>query len=264
MNTAEFDREFDLLYDNASKGAPSIDKYEKSVYLTTAQEELVKACYTGRNASGVGFEGSELKRRWLSELVRNYKVFAPLPTLSTTTLVGGLSSDQVPVDDKLTTTSQFFALPTDLFFIVLEKVKLKSTNACLNNKIIRVKPTTHDEFLIEQENPFRKPNARKAWRLDVLRFGSTQKAELFAIDKIAEYHVRYIKKPLPIILANFEQDPELDGMDLTVDGRNTITQCELNSEAHRDILNRAVELAVRDYRENSLKARVETNMRNSQ
>jgi len=249
MTTAEFDREFDLLYDNESKNAPGIDLYEKSVYLTTAQEELIKAYYSGHNESRVGFENSEKRRRQLSELVRDYKVGTELP------------SGQSVVTENLITTSQFFGLPADLLYIVLENVKLSSTDACLNNKIIPVKPVTHDEFQVDIKNPYRKPNKRKAWRLDLYRFGAYEKAELFAIAPISQYQVRYVKKPNPIILIDFEENVDLAGLSLTVNGSNKKTECELNTEIHREILNRAVELAVRDYREGNLSNRVNTNKR---
>ena len=54
MSTEEFEREFDILYNNImSNAAPSIDAYEKSVFLTKAQEDLVLAIYDG------SFENSE-------------------------------------------------------------------------------------------------------------------------------------------------------------------------------------------------------------
>ena len=54
MTTEEFEREFDILYNNImSNAAPSIDAYEKSVFLTKAQEEVVTALYAG------SFEASE-------------------------------------------------------------------------------------------------------------------------------------------------------------------------------------------------------------
>lgn len=246
MNTNEFDLEFDIRYDNASKGAPGIDKHEKSVYLTTAQEEIVKEAYSG-NSTGVSFEGSERRRRQLSELVRNFKAAQELPDTG--------------LGENLIDNSKFFGLPADLLYIVLEKVKLESTDPCLNNKIIDVKPVTHDEFLVEHDNPFKKPNARKAWRLDLYRTGPNQKAELFAIADIKEYHIRYIKKPKPIVLVDFEEDEDLMGLNLTVDGVNIRTECELNPEIHREILNRAVELAVVDYREGNLSNRINTNKR---
>lgn len=64
MSTEEFEREFDILYNNImSNAAPSIDAYEKSVFLTKAQEDLVLAIYEG------SFENSEKLIESLSNLV---------------------------------------------------------------------------------------------------------------------------------------------------------------------------------------------------
>jgi hypothetical protein len=64
MTASEFEREFDLLYNNImSNAAPSIDSYEKSVFLTKAQEELITTLYEGT------FEGSERLTEYLNHLV---------------------------------------------------------------------------------------------------------------------------------------------------------------------------------------------------
>lgn len=254
MTTAEFSNEFDLMYDNASGNAPGINLYEKSVFLTLAQEEIVKETYSGFTASRVGFEGSERRRRQLSELVRDYKTSTQL---SNYTSQGGIDTGNS--EQNLISSSQFFAMPDDLLYIVLESVTLGGTNSCLNGKKIKVKPVTHDEFQVDIDNPFKKPNLRKAWRMDLFRYGSSQQAELFAIDTISEYHVRYVKKPKPIVLADFEEDDDISGMNLSIDGYNTRKDCELNTEVHRDILTRAVDLAVLTARENNLMTRVQVN-----
>ena len=254
MTTAEFSNEFDLMYDNASGNAPGINLYEKSVFLTLAQEEIVKETYSGFTASRVGFEGSERRRRQLSELVRDYKTSTQL---SNYTSQGGIDTGNS--EQNLISSSQFFAMPDDLLYIVLESVTLGGTNSCLNGKKIKVKPVTHDEFQVDIDNPFKKPNLRKAWRMDLFRYGSSQQAELFAIDTISEYHVRYVKKPKPIVLADFEEDDDISGMNLSIDGYNSRKDCELNTEVHRDILTRAVDLAVLTARENNLMTRVQVN-----
>ena len=42
MNTTEFSTQFDILYNNiTSNKAPGLNEYEKSVFLTTAQEQIV-------------------------------------------------------------------------------------------------------------------------------------------------------------------------------------------------------------------------------
>ena len=43
MTTQEFSNEFDVLYNNImSNQAPGLDEYEKSVFLTKAQLEILK------------------------------------------------------------------------------------------------------------------------------------------------------------------------------------------------------------------------------
>ena len=43
MTTQEFSNEFDVLYNNImSNQAPGLDEYEKSVFLTKAQNEILK------------------------------------------------------------------------------------------------------------------------------------------------------------------------------------------------------------------------------
>ena len=244
MITPEFDLEFDLLYDAASKGAPDIDKYEKSVYLTTAQEEIVKSLYSGWNKEKESFESNEKRRRVMNELVKSY-------SQSTHSISGrGLTKDSV-----------FFAIPTNVYYIVHEKITLsKPGDSCIHGKEIMVKPITHDQFSIDYKNPFRRPNRNKAWRIDISKEGSNPLVEIISSESISEYSIRYVKEPKPIIIQDL-QTGDFNGLGLSINGKTAVTECELNSEVHREILNRAVELAIRDYRENSLKTKIETNNR---
>jgi hypothetical protein len=70
MKTAqEWEQEFDILYNSINSNvAPALDSYEKSVLLTMAQEQVVKALYTG--STDGGFEASEANRRHLDTLVK--------------------------------------------------------------------------------------------------------------------------------------------------------------------------------------------------
>ena len=70
MKTAqEWEQEFDILYNSINSNvAPALDSYEKSVLLTMAQEQVVKALYTG--STDGGFEASEANRRCLDTLVK--------------------------------------------------------------------------------------------------------------------------------------------------------------------------------------------------
>ena len=107
MTITENISEFDLKYDAGSTGAPDIDNYEKSVYRK-------------------GFENSEKRRRTMSELVTAYS------QTSYSQSSRGIVKDSV-----------FFAIPTNVFYIVNEQVVLYSqTDACINGKAIMVKPIT--------------------------------------------------------------------------------------------------------------------------
>lgn len=58
MTNREFSNEFDVLYNNiTSNQAPGLDEYEKSVFLTKAQDEVIKAYYNPRlNKTQEGFD----------------------------------------------------------------------------------------------------------------------------------------------------------------------------------------------------------------
>ena len=71
MTNQEFSNEFDILYNNrASNQAPGLDEYEKSVFLTTAQEGLVLELISGNNPLGDSFEKTEEVRRYLNDIVK--------------------------------------------------------------------------------------------------------------------------------------------------------------------------------------------------
>lgn len=247
MNIVEFSNEFDILYDNlATKGAPGIDQYEKSVYLTTAQLEIIKDYYTPKsNRKQEGFENTEKRRADLKELIRDHK------SILTIDSTHNISPD-----------SQFFRIPSDTFLIIQEQATLSSNGSCESGRTAKVEPKTHDEYNIQINNPFRQPDAKNIWRMDYYSHqGGTRNVELISPIKIQEYHLRYIKYPSPIILTDLSAG-EFLGMNLSIDGKTTPQTCRLSIEIHREILNRAVELATRDYRENSLQAKMQTNLRN--
>jgi hypothetical protein len=239
MTTSEFKNEFDLTYNNTLAGAPGIDAYEVSVYLTSAQEELVKQFYEASRDMKGSFESRETNRRALSELVVDEKI------TTQTSSARGLVPD-----------SKFFELSKEPMYVVLETVTVKS-----NGEIILVKPVTHDEFMLSYKNPFRKPNKNKAWRVDISKALSKTTVEIVSAFELSRYNVRYLKFPSPIIISDLTTDSDVGGMGLTINGKTTVATSLLNESVHRDIVNRAVELAVRDYRETALAARIQMNNR---
>ena len=218
MTNQEFSNEFDILYNNImSNQAPGLDEYEKSVLLTQSQEGLIKSLYNGSNPTGESLEETEELRRYLSELVKT-SIAKKIPL---TTSIG------------LSDNSTFFLLPDDVWFITYESVILEDSKlGCMNGKSVSVVPVTQDTFSKINDNPFKGPNNRKVLRLDA----DLNKVELVSKYNIKEYKLRYITKPSPIILTDLDEG-------LSIDGISKETECKLNPVLHRNILERAVQLA---------------------
>ena len=165
MTVTEFSNEFDIHYNAiASQSAPGLDLYEKSVFLTKAQEEVIKNYYDPlSNRKQKGFEQSEKRRRDLEQLV--------IPFTSTTLVssANGLSNN-----------SKFFKIPDDTFLIVYESGKVSSTDPCLNNKEIKIIAKTHDEYNYQINNPFKRPDRDSIWRLDISKIGVDRVVELIS------------------------------------------------------------------------------------
>lgn len=222
MTNEEFSNEFDTLINsnsaislNGMELPLEFDEYEKSVFLTKAQEEVVQGLYTGK-ITGDSFETTEQLRRYLADLVSTAELpCRPYP--------GGLSNKSV-----------FAVLPDDLWFITYESVTLNGDTPCLGGKEIQVVPVTQDEYHRVKDNPFRGPNSRRVLRLDV----NESMVELISKQDIRSYLVRYLSRPTPIILLDLP-----DG--LSINNIKTETECKLNPGIHRTILEVAVNLAIK-------------------
>lgn len=219
MTNKEFSDGFSTLL-NSFGITPNItlDEYEKSTFLTNAQEELIIDIYSGRNVVyGKSFEQTEEIRRYLSNLVETYE--------TSTKVTGklGLSQDSV-----------FFEIPQDTWFITYEVAFLKDSKlGCLDGIEASVVPLPQDDLYRAKDNPFRGPSKDRVLRLDI----KSDLAELISKYNVDKYLMRYISQPTPIILVDLP-----DG--LSINGVSTESECELNPVVHRAILKRAVQLAI--------------------
>jgi hypothetical protein len=246
MTTTEFSNEFDIYFNSiATNNAPSIDLYEKSVYLTKAQLEIVKNFYTpAGNKYQTGFEGSAKRRTELQELI-----------------LGAKSNIEITSSDNIADNSQFFRIENNTFVIIQEQAKVSSSDKCVNGKYLDVVPKTYDEYNVQKDNPFKKPNDKLIWRLDYYsHVGGSKNVELISDYTITEYKYRYLKNPEPIVLTNLST--LYPGESLSVDGVSTAQTCKLNISLHRQILDRAVELALSDYEPGKLGPKVQLSTRN--
>ena len=234
MTVREFSDEFDVLvssyrrFRDFDRQEPldtlEFNEYEKSLYLTKAQETLVLSLYNGRNSSGESFEETEELRRYLAGQVGEAKLEA------------GEASDLGLIGiDGGSDKSAFFKLPKDLWFITYESVKLDADDRpCAGVGTLEVVPVTQDEYHRIRKNPFRGANDRRALRLDL----DDDVVEILSKYTVDSYYVRYLRKLTPIVLVDLPNG-------LSVDGVGVITECVLHDGLHRRILELGVDLALR-------------------
>lgn len=227
MTSLELKNEFEFKYNsNASNAARGLDDYEISLLLTMAQEEIVKLYYSPLlNSTKTGFEGSEKRRRDLSQLVKRDIV------------IGGYDDATAAINPR----SKFFNIKDEVMFIVHETIKPKSSDPCINNGSIDVVPVTRDVYNYNIKNPFKKPSEKLAWRLDYSKLNGNKVVEIVPGETYTphEYNYTYIKKPEPIILTDLTT---IDST-LSIDGVTAETLCQLDEELQREIVSKAVELA---------------------
>ena len=208
MSNTEFSNQFDILYNNImSNAAPGLNEYEKSVFLTQAQRDIIIGVYNGREVPGLSFESVEEARRYLSELVEE-------------------------ITFKEIDFKELIELPNDLWFITLEQVILQG--AC--NNPIKVTPVKQDSLTTYLSNPFKGPSKRQVLRVDI-----NGAIRLYSKYDIDTYYISYIKKPNPIILEDLSESL------LTIEGVSGITESNVNPLLHQVILERAVALAKAAY-----------------
>lgn len=241
MTIPEFSNEFDVLYNNImSNQAPGLDEYEKSVFLTKAQSEIIKNYFNPKgNKYQEGFDGSQKRQVDFSKLMKTYASSGTAPT--PTSFFGNVTGAY-----KIT-------WPDDVFVVVNEVVDVTKKDD--NRKYrLQVIPIKYDEYLRVSSKPYKQPLKNQAWR--IINGENDINLIVGHLNSVSDdgYHIRYVKHPKPIILES------LDGTDLSINKETKAMGCELDSEIHPEILQRAVELARAAYA-GDLKSDVELGQR---
>lgn len=242
MTTQEFSNEFDVLYNNImSNQAPGLDEYEKSVFLTKAQLEILKNYFNPKgNKYGQGFDENAKRQIDFSTLITVAKPSQYTPE-------GGY----VKFDDR----SQLYKMPQDIL-LMLNETGINTVDGV--NRLISIIPMNYEEYARLMSKPWKQPLKNQGWRL----FQSTSGVDFISEviikynSSLADYKIRYVKRPKPIILANLADEYS----NVSIEGINTITECELDPILHPEILQRAVELAKSAYT-GDLKSSVELGQR---
>lgn len=227
-NITEWSVEFDLFYNNLmSNQAPGLNEYEKSAFLTRAEENVVLQLYNG--SARESFEGSEEITKYLSQLVKQAN--------------GVLDTDSDRI--HIVSDSKVFRLPSDLLFRIFENCTITIDAEQSITASVVVIPVTHDEFWRTRRDPFKWDGKTRVLRLtysenyvnSVTGFSDKEYSELISKYPIESYTVRYLSKPSPIILT------DLSGTGLSINGETTPQACTLPEVLHHTILTEAVRLA---------------------
>lgn len=229
MTTQEFSSEFDILYNNImSNAAPGLDEYEKSVFLTKAQEEILKNYFNPKgNKYQEGFDDNEKRQIDFSSLV----TVITIPSYS--------NSQYIKIDDR----SLLFLMPNDMLFALNEVCEITENNI---NRLVNVVPISFIEYSRLISKPYKRPLKNQCWRLISSSSKKNRVLELilpFGSIVPGSYRIRYVSRPAPIILVDLST--EYPG--LSINGITSVTECELDPSIHYEILQRAVELAKSTY-----------------
>lgn len=151
MTTQEFSNEFDILYNNVmSNQAPGLDEYEKSVFLTKAQDEILKNYFNPKgNKYQEGFDGNQKRQYDFSNLIRTASLFN----------INSVKKDRISNLEKFDRRSVPFVFPQDYFIAVNEVISDSTGN------YYSVIPLTYDEYQRYMSKPYAYPTKRAAWRI---------------------------------------------------------------------------------------------------
>ena len=227
MTLQEFNTNFDLLYNNiASNQAPGLDEYEKSVFLTNAQLELVKNYFNPKgNKYQEGFDQSP-KRQLDFSTITDLMVYNIM--------------DALPNVVKFNEDSIVFPY-NDNFLFIIQELATVTDSVTRTDKNVNIRGITNVEYMMAMNKPYKYPFKHEGWR--IIHNTDDRKLELLLSygDRLKSYKIRYIKRPTPIILT------DLSSLGLTIDGISTPTDCILDEAMHAEIVQRAVELAKMSY-----------------
>lgn len=221
MTPEEFDNMFDVLYNNiTSNQAPGLNAYEKSIFLTKAQDEILKNYFNPKS------KGNNLQEGFDGNAKRQVD-FSMLTTVANTRS----SRFSAPLFDMRSNTKSVL-LPCDMMMVINEVAEVDRND---ERVLLQVIPIKFDEYSRLMSKPYKRPLKYQAWRL--INSNTANRADIVIgpSDSMAKYTIRYIRRPKPIIVS------DLDG--LTIEGLSDTQGCELDPILHEEILQRAVELA---------------------
>lgn len=132
MTNQEFSNEFDVLYNNiTSNQAPGLDEYEKSVFLTKAQDEIIKSYFNPRlNKTQEGFDGNERRQIDFSMILKS-EIIYPTKIVRSRNFEISTYNGNVYNNEQLKDTELTFTVPYN-------KIPVKVNNVSINNDTVSI------------------------------------------------------------------------------------------------------------------------------
>lgn len=248
MTVNEFNIQFDVLYNNiTSNQAPGLNEYEKSVFLTKAQSEIVKNYFlASHNVKQEGYMDSPKREHDFSSIIVTKTLNEP-----------ATSGDKYYYNNS---KCVLFDIPSNVFMVLNEQL-------IEENKVYTIVSIEYSEFSKLMKKPYKLPLKGQAWKMnhyDVRRekiegyhenvyYNQAEFIGNFTDVTKVIYQIRYIKTLQPIILADIgqynvtirgkEYPYDAAGESIEEEDYNTKSPCMLPEELHEEILQRAVEIA---------------------
>ena len=149
MTLSEFSNEFDLFYNNImSNAAPGLTEYEKSVFLTKAQDDIIKAYFNPKgNKFQEGLDDS-LKRQ------------IDFSTITVYTELGKATGDDGMQGNHFNPNSVRFKFPDDVIVVINETLKVQRDS---DDKYLVVVPISYLEYNRLMSKPYKYPIKGQAW-----------------------------------------------------------------------------------------------------
>lgn len=241
MTGNEFSAQFDVLYNNiTSNQAPGLNEYEKSVFLTKAQDELIKNYFLPQsNAKQAGYDGNQ-KRQMDFSLLMKVKYCLPVDNGDEMSYGPGYENQAGAFDPR----GRLFAMPEDLFipinenlrFGTAEKTEPATATILFQRQVI---PLSYEEYTRLMSKPYKEPLKYQAWRILVnnsingalnTAYQTAYEGKLAEVianhndlkwleadtatgsvgtgesttERVMQYVVRYIRRPKPILVAQID------------------------------------------------------------
>ena len=228
-----------------------LDEYEKSVFLTLAQEQLLRDLIGDFTNSMRRVEEDKVLQTGLQSLIRTKFI-----QLTGTDVASSKSRGSIHLQAQSVSTD------VNILALLLEEIYVNPEDSdgngsfLLTSDALEVIPINFQEYSRLRSKPWGGPNRRQAWRLSgELGDSSTSTTTLNNLHLVVPstavsgelnngdetslyYMIKYVQKPKPILLIDLDDD-------LAIGGQKTQSKdIDLPESLHYTILERAVRLAI--------------------